>query len=110
MNYRVFIIYCLFFQKISNISDSGLSLLSLGVSVCTHTGQVKHQRCNRTGRVQKITKLYGKTQYLMNTLYMLNLKIFAKILNKFNNNILISYGTNHHSCPGAWRGPQNYIN
>ena len=29
------------------------TLFSLGGSVCTHTRQVEHQRCGRTGRVQK---------------------------------------------------------
>ena len=37
----------------SNISDSGLSLIFLGVSVCTHIRQVEHQRCSRTGRVKE---------------------------------------------------------
>ena len=60
--YRVFIKYCVFSEDFKNIPDSGLSLFSLGVSMCTHTRQVEHQRCSRTGRVQK------KTQYLMNTL------------------------------------------
>ena len=36
-----------------NIPGSGLSLFSLGVSVCTHTRQVEDQRYSRTGRVQK---------------------------------------------------------
>ena len=29
------------------------TLFSLGVSMCTHTRQVEHQRCSRTGRIQK---------------------------------------------------------
>ena len=33
------------------------TLFSLGASVCTHTRQVEHQRCGRTGRVQKNHKL-----------------------------------------------------
>ena len=41
--------------------DSGLSLFSLGVSVCTHTRQVEHQRCRRTGRVQKNHKIRKNT-------------------------------------------------
>ena len=50
----MFIKYCVFFFKDSKfILDSGLSLFSLGVSVCTHTRQIEHQRCSRTGRVQK---------------------------------------------------------
>ena len=58
-----------FFRIFKNISNSGLSLFSLGVSVCTHTRQVENQRCNRTGRVQK-NHFKEKTQYLMNTLYI----------------------------------------
>ena len=42
-----------FFRRFKNIPDSCLSLFSLGVSVCTHTRQVEHQRWSRTGRVQK---------------------------------------------------------
>ena len=33
---------------------------SLDVNVCTHAGQVEHQRCSRTGRVQKIQKILIK--------------------------------------------------
>ena len=51
--YRMFIKYCVFFQIFWNIPISCLSLFSFGVSVSTHTRQVKHQRCSRTGRVQK---------------------------------------------------------
>ena len=51
--HRVFIKYCVFFRIFKNIPDSGLSLFSLGVSVCTHTRQVEQQRCSRTGRAQK---------------------------------------------------------
>ena len=37
-----------FFPKIFEYSGlSGLSLFSLGVSVCTHTWQVEHQHCSR---------------------------------------------------------------
>ena len=39
--YRVFIRYCVFSKE--NIPNSGLSLFSPGVSVCTHTRQVEHQ-------------------------------------------------------------------
>ena len=61
-----------FFRFLKNIPDSGLSLFSLGISVCTHTKQVENQRCNRTGRVRKNHKiLRKKTQYLMNTLYVI---------------------------------------
>ena len=45
-----------FFRRFFNIPDSGFSLFSLGVSVCTHTRQVENQRCSRTGRVQKNQK------------------------------------------------------
>ena len=51
VGYRVFIIYIFF--KFKKNPDSGLSLFSLGVSVCTHTRQGEHQRCSKTGRVQK---------------------------------------------------------
>ena len=48
-----------------------VSLFSLGVSVCTHNNrQVEHQRCSRTGRVQKNHQILRKTQYFMNTLYL----------------------------------------
>ena len=61
--YSVLIKYCVF--KISiYITDS----IFLDVSVRTHARQVEHQRCSRTGRVQKF--FLGKTQYLMNTLYI----------------------------------------
>ena len=40
-----------FFPKILNVSDYGLSLFSLGICVCTHIRQVEHQRCSRTSRV-----------------------------------------------------------
>ena len=45
-----------YFWNILNIPDSGLSLLSLGVGVCTHTRQVENQRCSGTDRVQKNLK------------------------------------------------------
>ena len=32
----------------------------IGVSVCTHTRQVEHQRCSRTGRVKKNLKILRK--------------------------------------------------
>ena len=32
------------------------TLFSLDVSACTHTRQVEHQRCSRTGRVKKNSK------------------------------------------------------
>ena len=53
--YRVFIKYCVF-SKI--FKYSGLCFPS--VSVCTHTSQVEHQCCSRTGRVQKIHKILRK--------------------------------------------------
>ena len=51
--YRVFIKYCVF----SEFLKIFWTLFSLGVSVCTHTRQVEHQRCSRTGRVQKNHKI-----------------------------------------------------
>ena len=50
-----------FFSKI--LKYSGLSPFSVSpcVSVCTHTRQVEpHQRCSRTGRVQKNHKILKK--------------------------------------------------
>ena len=59
-----------FFRRFYNIPDSCLSLFALGVSVCTHTRQVEHQTCSRTGRVKKNHKnLRKKTQYLMNPIF-----------------------------------------
>ena len=54
--YRVFIKYCVF----SKLFEIFRTLFSLGVSVCTLTRQVEHQRCNRTGRVQKNHKILRK--------------------------------------------------
>ena len=55
----VHLILC-FFRSFKNISDSGLSLFSLGVSVCTLARQVGHQHCSRSGRVQKNHKILRK--------------------------------------------------
>ena len=54
----VHLILC-FFWRFSSITD--LSLFSLGVSVCTHTRQVEHQRCSRTGRVKKNHNILRKS-------------------------------------------------
>ena len=40
VSYRMFIKYCVFSLILKYIPDSVLSLFSLSVSVCTHTGQV----------------------------------------------------------------------
>ena len=65
--YRVFIKYCVFFRFFKDIPDSGLSLFSLGVSVCTHTWQVENQRFNRTGRVTITkTQLFNEHPVCMN--------------------------------------------
>ena len=40
-------------------------MFSLGVSVCTHTRQVEHQRCSRTGRVQKNHKIFRKKHNIL---------------------------------------------
>ena len=61
--YRVFIYYCVF-SKI--LKDSGLLPFSVFPRcqwvylVYTHTRQVEHQRCSRTGRVQKNHKILRK--------------------------------------------------
>ena len=54
-----------FFRFFKNIPDSGLSLFSLGVSVCTHTRQVENQNWQSSEKSQHFKE---KTQYLMNTL------------------------------------------
>ena len=56
LKYRVFIKYCVFYEDFKIFR----SLFSLGASVCTHTRQVEHQRCSRTGRVQKYHKILRK--------------------------------------------------
>ena len=49
-----------FFSKILKYSGLCFSLFSLAVSVCTHTRQVEHQCCSRTGRVQKNHQILRK--------------------------------------------------
>ena len=51
--------------------------------MCTHTRQVEHQRCSRTGRFQKNHKiLRKKTHYLVNTLNLNNIyKITLSVSN-----------------------------
>ena len=67
--YRVFIKYCVFSNILKYIPDSDLSRFPLSASVCTQW-LGKHQHCSRTGRVQKNHNIFGKIQYLMNTLYV----------------------------------------
>ena len=55
----MYIKYCVFSKILRYIPDSGLSLFPLGVSECTQW-QVKHQRCSRTGRVQKNQNILRK--------------------------------------------------
>ena len=52
----MFIKYCVFFEDFKIFR----TLFSLGVSMCTHTRQVEHQRCSRTDRVQKNHKILRK--------------------------------------------------
>ena len=70
-NYRygVFIKYCVFIKRFQNIPDSVLSLFSLGVGVHT-SGRQNTSAAAELAEFRKITKFYGKTQYLMNTLYL----------------------------------------
>ena len=49
-----------FFSKFFKCSGLCLSLFSLCISTCTQTRQVEHQRCSRTGRVQKNHKILRK--------------------------------------------------
>ena len=48
-SFRVFIKYCVLFKSLKIFRNP----FSLGVSVCTHTRQVEHQRCSTTAGVQK---------------------------------------------------------
>ena len=57
--YRVFIKYCVF-SKVLKYSRLLPFSVCLGVSVCTPIRQVKHQRCSRTGRVQKNHNILSK--------------------------------------------------
>ena len=63
----------IFSKILKYIPDSGLSRFLLGVSVYTQW-QVKHQRCSRTGRVQK--------NYNMNTLYIVNFHYILSIADR----------------------------
>ena len=60
--YRVFIKYCVFFEDFQIFRSLAFLCFPL-VSrqfVYTHTRQVEHQRCSRTGRVQKSHKILRK--------------------------------------------------
>ena len=60
-----------FFRRFWNIPDSGLSLFSLGVSVCTHTRQVESQALQQNWQSSENSPNFKeKTQYLVNTLYV----------------------------------------
>ena len=71
-----------FFQRFQNIPDSRLSLFSLGVSVCTHTRQVEHQRCSSTGRVQKNHNILRKNT-ILNVVTSLSLFILNRLIKCF---------------------------
>ena len=60
--YRVFIKYCVFSKILKYIQDSGLSRFPLVVSVYTSAAA-------ELADFRKITTFWGKTQYLINTLY-----------------------------------------
>ena len=74
-NYMVLIKYCVFFKILKYSGPWHLSVFPLGVSVCTHTRQVEHQRCSRTGRVQKTHHILRKNRYLMNSEHPVSLSI-----------------------------------
>ena len=68
-NYRVLIKYCVYEDfKIY----SGLWPLSVSpsVSVCVHNGRENTSPTAELAEFRKITTFYGKTQYLMNSLYL----------------------------------------
>ena len=88
--------YCVFFEVSKFIPDTGLSSFSVGVSVCTHTRQVEHQGCSRTGRVQKIQKnLRKKTLFDQHPVQPFYLKIFVAgsefNISKVNLNVVPKY-------------------
>ena len=56
--YRVFIKYCVFFEYLKYSVLLPFSVFPRWQ--CVHTRQVEHQRCSRTGRVQKIYKILRK--------------------------------------------------
>ena len=59
LRYRVFIKYCVFFENLKLFRTLAF-LCFPPVSVCVHTRQVEHQRCRRTGRVQKNPEILRK--------------------------------------------------
>ena len=71
--YRMFIKYCVFSKILKYIPDSGLSRFPLGgVSVCTQW-QAKPpalQQNWQSSEKSQHFKIFEKTQYLINTLYM----------------------------------------
>ena len=82
----VFVKYCVFSEDFKIF----LSLFSLGVSVCTHTRQVEHQRCSRTFRVQKNHNILRKNTIfnehpvspvlmVLNTVWTHNTRVFMNL-------------------------------
>ena len=71
LRYRVFIKYCVFpeiFVIFLNSASSAAALVFYLPGVCTHTDTEVKQRKTR---VRNVLKSSEKTQYLMNTLYLL---------------------------------------
>ena len=89
-------------------------MFSLGVSVCTHTRQVEHQRCSRTGRVQKIQQNLRKNTIFhehtvhkyMKALKSLLIVIIRSLTFVYCQMILFYFrllgGENATECSGLW--------
>ena len=69
-----------FFRFLENIPDSGLSLFSLGQSVYTHQAGRKPALQQNRQSSEKSQNFKEKTQYLMNTLYLLNKESTDKVI------------------------------
>ena len=54
VNIYIYLLNIVFFRRFQYIFRTPFSL---DISVCTHARQVEHQRCSRTGRVQKNHKI-----------------------------------------------------
>ena len=73
----MFIKYCAF-SKISNMFQTLTSLGFPSVSVCVHNSRSNTSNAAELAEFGKITTFYGKSQYLMNTLYLYNTVVFGE--------------------------------
>ena len=70
IRYNVFIKYCVFSKILKYIPDSLAALGFPAVSVSVHNGRSNTSAAAELAEFRKITTFKGKTQYLMNTLYL----------------------------------------